>query len=1530
MQIQEFRISEEMISAMTSYYGPNCRYWGKGAEALGLMPGSVVETKELTRLFQLLNPHDRSRLPTNGGRKTDRTAFDLTISFEKEISVLAALEESDGQREIMAMLDEACHAGVSYFEEQACVISRGTDSLRKYSGSGFIAVETDHTTARPVGGNPAMPHLHRHFVMINASAYEEKYSALDSNHLYNLQMVAGAIATQRMQELIAERYGVTWERVGRGHHRIVGFDDDLRTKLSPRSDQLLERALEDGGDPTSRKDMLRAQRVSRSKKEQGVCGNDLGDSSELKESLSKDGITVASLIEKCNQKQTFRKEKLDQIRRDRAWIDLTFPPCPEGGAAKKAWSGTVARELATIHTISTLTERVAEDPLHTFNDIKLAYDRLKAAMLHVESPTEAEIAREIMLNVGRERSTWIPSNLLYDLVDRQGLGESAARAYVASFLKSPDVAYLWGLDDGPECVARPRWKDQARFATSETLAKEKLLIQATKVGIGALEGLLSEEEFFQVLVLIGERDHVVERDSDRYEMLHALLRCGNKIQIVEGQAGAAKSTCALAFTVAEELGFLGGKSTVDEEGVTRHRVVGCTLSARAAKLLTKSSGGVPAYSLTMLTSRIASGRIVLEPGATVFIDEVSQASTSHLHEIYQHIEAVGGRLVLAGDSRQLQSVEAGGLVRWLIQEAPEAVVIMDETFRQSSTEERACLATIHYRGLLANHPHAIKALEKQGVASEFIDFLIADGTQKGGLGACLDWYKSHNRIRIHNNSEEASEATALRFWNAVDAGDEPIQSAAIITARSNQEADFVNKAVVAEAVKRGHLTDEEKIDFGRRHFLKGERVTLRDVDWDLEVFNGDAGEVVGVEEHVFKWEVELETPSPYALTRQINRGVKVGDMEEVRFSAAQVAKERAGATKYREQRRAAFEKAEMSKTEFASKSKEVNQKRANYLAERKAELDKAERRVKWTASLPTKGGLVELKVVARRALETEDALIIKRDDGELRALPAGYVEKHVGSGYVSTEHKGQGDKARVSIAYNHMRYVGISRGIDLNVFEMIINSGDDVITELDRIALAATYGWLSDHLGEEEAEELVAKNSKRRFTDLTPISVELDSTLTVSMMSTTTAQDDRLAANIAAAHVKGERHVGVVRSLEMAADLNEAVIDQLKAASTTRVYSPRIGDHRWVKGMPVVVNSDEIEGLQRGEIYFVSALSKDGLFLGTTDGRSVQVKETKKEKLVTKSLNPAFVVPTARLERGIGDVDKLIAVASGLDSQDLARLETHGGPVELLVPDPEQTAALKLIEGMDKVMLEDHLVKDAGSGWDSRSASEMVAWRAGEEVGLKRLQADIAATAKKIDEVRELSPREVVVRDIERELIGLRNRQKDLAEQVKNSENEEDRLDAQSGLEKTERDIVQANNRYKITTSGLSDDDPEVALVLEKSTKQHGEDSSHLIEIEKLLRHFVQARVTAAVKNPQPYHPSLSTDSNLSVEAAYGQRQELIAAIEEYRAEWALTDTLSALGSDDLDAGKQRDHYDRVARLLSEDEGMSPSYAHTR
>lgn len=1608
--VRDIAADSGIANEMVSYYmqpqhaehgGPYARYWGSGLAGLELEQGQEVTTRQMANLFSGLDP-DGLKLSTNSnrGRPSTNVAYDLVFSMEKDLSVLWMLGDDAYRAKMEAFTDEAIRAAIAWAEMRIAASRRGTDGILVRGSHGLIAVELDHTNARPTDGQAA-PQIHRHIVISAfVQGLDGKWGALDAEFLFDLQKTMAEISGQVIRQRTTEEFGYAWTRDAKGIPRIAGFDSSVRAQLSTRNARILDYALENGLDMTRRNQSDKAQRDTREAK--NSCGDDPSAMQWAIEMLAAQGINFDTVSGEVLGAAKLMELTEKQAVLDRAWLDNNpeYTPLPsdvkpwEDKALVAAW-----RDKST--------KLLVEAPLLAGLEGLSLKDRFAEAVAYTEPLTQDQIAHEVMMEVGRAHSTWREKDLI-EALSYSDIAIADAEKYVHDFLKSENVVEIWGRADNPELDIRIRIRDQVRYVTKETLEKEKKLVEAVKLGLGMFGPRLSKEQFDAVLLEMATREHrpkLILPDSDQYELLHALAFDGNQIQGGEGQAGAGKSAAVEALTIMLKLGYLG-EPPADR---TCFLLIGCTLTANAAETLSRESGGMPASSLTMLVTRLRDGSWTLAPGAHVVIDEVSQASTAHLFELNEYIQAVGGRLILLGDTRQLQAVEAGGMVITMLQEIPEAFVFLaDETRRQENLEERAVLASLHYNGHLGSplFQRAVRALLKQDVDPTFVDHLIT-----GGLPAVAQWYVDNGAVTTHDSAQDALEAVANEYWDEITRPDNTDTEAdsAIVMAGSNPEVEMLNAAIIAEAVKRGILDGTDTIEFGRQEFLRRQRITLRLVDWKLDVRNGWQGTVEGVERvHTYKF--KYATPSPFGIEKECASNTKVGEYEDIWFSEKKVAREQEQAEASLVARQAALNKYLNYKTQ----NPEV-------LAKKRDAVKKAKSWLAWASTLPSEGGVVPLKVTSRsKSTGYDDHLVVKMDNGLTRLLPYEYVKDHVEGGYAMTVQRAQGATVNIGILYNLMSYVGLSRGRKKNVSHLVIPPLDDQTIELDRAALVNTYEWMAGMMGATVARDLRTKNAARDAKDTTTLSSKINDNLKVSLSTTTTALTDQLATEIAASFILGENRVAIARDLRMTAGLNDAIVAKIRrlslgreaiSMSTDALYQGRnavalsskamllnyvspywatqqqieafggtvkedqlengvevvfpdpnepegwgkhtvyngdqanglpsrfakasapvselekramdqakdpmfvqkIAGKSWIKGMPVVLTRGTIEGLEQNKTYTITYVNKSEINVKGDDGKTVRI-----EGAHLKKLESGFAITAHQLKEGC-EADKFIAVASGLDLEDLDTLAKQECEVEIVLPDPDLTGDLTWQNHVAEVMNE-HVTLDSQTSWEARSSLDLAATREGEEVGLEALQAEVKATAKMIDEVREFAdrPRDLARRDIERELIAIREAQKDTQKRVKAAEDEEQRMNALLAVEAAERAINSAEERRLAVVSSLPDSDPSVRRELEKSAEFHSHDVKRMADAEKLLNTFVQDRVTAARKNPAAFTPAL--DETLPLKEAYTQQHERIAAIEFYRLKYNIKDPNRALGPKPEDEGVQLDDYREMQRVLGIEE----------
>jgi Ti-type conjugative transfer relaxase TraA len=159
---------------------------------------------------------------------------------------------------------------------------------------------------------------------------------------------------------------------------------------------------------------------------------------------------------------------------------------------------------------------------------------------------------------------------------------------------------------------------------------------------------------------------------------------GSTFQLAQEQADAIHHITD-ARGIACVIGIAGaGKSTMLDvarkawEGVGK-RVHGATLAGKAADGLLSSSG-IAARTIASWEYTWSRGRDLLQAGDVFVVDEAGMVASRHMQLIIKAVEAAGAKLVLVGDPKQLQPIEAGAPFRVLAQQIGAAE--MTEVRRQ--------------------------------------------------------------------------------------------------------------------------------------------------------------------------------------------------------------------------------------------------------------------------------------------------------------------------------------------------------------------------------------------------------------------------------------------------------------------------------------------------------------------------------------------------------------------------------------------------------------------------------------------------------------------------------------------------------------------------------------------------------------------------------------------------------------------------------------------------------------------------------
>jgi conjugative relaxase-like TrwC/TraI family protein len=165
-----------------------------------------------------------------------RVGFDLTLTTEKSLGVLALLGDDDMREAVLGAIQAGNDLALAWWEQHATARVAG----EVVPAWGWTAASFRHLTSRALD-----PFPHHHNVIANAvTTTDGERRALDARVLYRHAVGASAIATAEMRHRLTASLGVRWRRSPSGGWEIDGIPQDVLREFSRRRNEIEEALAE--------------------------------------------------------------------------------------------------------------------------------------------------------------------------------------------------------------------------------------------------------------------------------------------------------------------------------------------------------------------------------------------------------------------------------------------------------------------------------------------------------------------------------------------------------------------------------------------------------------------------------------------------------------------------------------------------------------------------------------------------------------------------------------------------------------------------------------------------------------------------------------------------------------------------------------------------------------------------------------------------------------------------------------------------------------------------------------------------------------------------------------------------------------------------------------------------------------------------------------------------------------------------------------------------------------------------------------
>ncbi len=620
---------------------------------LGRPPNGGRKAADLYEALLAAEPHATAerrrdlRLQATKQARQSPLFFDLTISLSKSISIFhaslgenARLARQAGDREgdqywtaLVAETDhmiwQAVHVGFGYFQREAGYTRTGSHNSRVHGRETGQWHEADLAVAQWLqhtsrDGDMQL-HVHSQIAHIAKTASDGKWRAPDSLGYNEHVGAVAALVSQHLEEALTARFGLEWTARDDGHgFEITGISDAMMRVFSSRRESITAdlrgraaRFEQRYGRAPSQRELAHLAQTSNFTTRPAKHGTldveqaHAGWADKLTRAL---GVSLASVAPSVWHGRADAREPETRVS-DRVPAELELARAAQKAVALAQQEKSTWTRADAIKYLGRVLPRTGRDPAAAAALLEDLADRALRSefepVLCLEAPEPAEVPRSLLRADGRS------------VYQRHGGVRYATRAQLA--MEQQMLSHA-GAEDAPRLT-----RAQAAHALGADLAR-------------LYDALTGRAQHAQ-----DQRAQTGLREDQAAAAL-AVLTDGRRVSVINAPAGSGKTYVLAQVGQAWTAAGLG-------------QVVGITASQSACNTL---AAGVPvscnaAQFLGHLPGRRgARGPVETGPAPLLVVDEASMMAGPDLADLIAYATVRGGKVILAGDTSQLQAVENGG------------------------------------------------------------------------------------------------------------------------------------------------------------------------------------------------------------------------------------------------------------------------------------------------------------------------------------------------------------------------------------------------------------------------------------------------------------------------------------------------------------------------------------------------------------------------------------------------------------------------------------------------------------------------------------------------------------------------------------------------------------------------------------------------------------------------------------------------------------------------------------------------------